>query len=614
MDELVAEFFDVGKAFEVVGVVTTHFENADDRPLPFYGTKQVVANGARPLLDGWRGKMLTGCKEMFDLVEDPGIADGGPADHDAVDAVAIFVCKGFFGRIDVSITEDRNMNAGILFHFCNEGPVGFAFVKLGARAAVNGEGFDADILQPFCNFLNIFRGVIPAQPRFYGDGKAGAFYNGIGETGHSGHILQHGGAGAFAHHFLDGTAEIDIDQVGLYGVDYPGTHGHCLFVSTKDLDAERTLIFKKVQLCPAFNGITDQSLAGNEFAVHQVCAILLTHVSKRRIAHIFHGCEEERECRNLYLADVYHDKSPKLRTIRRISMSNNLKIRSPWSQLGLFLGVLLGFYILYSVLAGVVLLAKTGLHDLHKDVNLSDPALIGTMKWLQALSSVIVFGCPSFFYGWQTFRERPLHELGFRPASMSFYVLGVLLLLLAMPLEGWLGQLNKQVPLPRSLVDMEKSTDSQILSFLKIHSPIDIVVNLFVMALLPAIFEELCFRGALQRILMQCFRSPWSGIVVSAVLFAAFHMQFQGFLPRVMLGVLLGAAYWYSGSLWTPILGHFFFNGVQVIAATYYPKLADENPDVSVLVGLGSLVIVVGLLVVMKRQSTASFEEESNLY
>jgi len=203
-----------------------------------------------------------------------------------------------------------------------------------------------------------------------------------------------------------------------------------------------------------------------------------------------------------------------------------------------------------------------------------------------------------------------MRYLGFRPANNNFfYLLAILLLLASIPFEGWLGQLNKGISLPGWMVSREAEADKQIAAFLKAGSLLDVLNNIFIIALLPAIFEEACFRGALQRILIQLFKSPWAGILLTAILFSAFHLQFQGFLPRFLLGALLGAAYWYSGSLWVSILAHFFINGVQVVAVVYYPKLINENPSVPAYTALISLAIVVGLLYIMHHRSKITYEQ-----
>lgn len=243
---------------------------------------------------------------------------------------------------------------------------------------------------------------------------------------------------------------------------------------------------------------------------------------------------------------------------------------------------------------------------------------IGWDKFEQMLASVGVFALPALLAGRMITNRNVGSFLGFRKAQQpAFYAIGVLLLLLSFPFEGWLGQLNRHLPLSEWMINLEKQANEKMGDFLRVRSPLDIVVNVIVIAAIPAVCEEICFRGALQRILIQCFNSPWAGIVFTGAFFSAFHLQFEGFLPRMFMGILLGAAYWYGGSLWVPILAHFFTNAAQVIAVSYYPKMIDEDPYVPVYAALVSLVIVVGLLSVFRRRSRTSFAEvyaDSALY
>lgn len=280
--------------------------------------------------------------------------------------------------------------------------------------------------------------------------------------------------------------------------------------------------------------------------------------------------------------------------------SSNLKIPSPWSQLAL-LTILAGCAL---ILAGVSVLLLPGVHAGQIP---SDP---GTQKLMQMVSSIVLFGVPALFYGLMTFRKAPLQELGFRPAEKNiFYLIPVVLLVASVPLEGWLGMVNKQLPLPRWMVDMEQGKDKQIALLLSGKRPIDMLANVFVMAIVPAFVEEACFRGTLQRVMIQLFRSPWAGIIFTGLWFSASHGEFEGFLPRACLGILLGAAYWYSRSLWPVIIAHAFFNGVQVIAAAYYPSMVTENPSVPFYWALLSLVLVVGLLAYMRKSSTVTYAQ-----
>jgi len=264
--------------------------------------------------------------------------------------------------------------------------------------------------------------------------------------------------------------------------------------------------------------------------------------------------------------------------------------------------------LLFIVLGGIVAQSAGIGTQIGSEKLLSDVHSIDVSKGIQVLFSVMVFGLTAFLYARITFRQGQGYELGLRPAARgSFYLLAILLLVFALPLEEWLGELNRRIPLWHWMVRAEQDNDKQVAAFLKINHPYDPVVNLLVMAAIPAFCEELCFRGALQRIMIQLCKRPLPGILLSAILFSCLHFQFEGFLPRMFLGVLLGAAYWYSGSLWVAILAHFFFNGAQIMLAMYSPSVLSKNPSIPLLFVFLSLVIVVGLLAAMRIRSTATY-------
>lgn len=289
-------------------------------------------------------------------------------------------------------------------------------------------------------------------------------------------------------------------------------------------------------------------------------------------------------------------------------MAGHLRVSSPWSQLGIFVGLFGGAFVISSIVMAAVILGS-GIPIQNADnIDWSKPELISTMKWIQGLSSVLIFFLPAYIYARITFTGRPLYFLGLRNAEKNaMYGLAILCILLAFPFVIWLGEINQKIPLPEWMTALEKDTAKQMEALLKVNQPIDILVNMVIIAVLPAICEEICFRGALQRILIHCTRNAWVGIIVTAILFSALHLQFQGFLPRMFLGIVLGAMYWYSGSLWTSILAHFVNNGVQVIAVSFAPKYVSENPSIPALAGLGSAVVVFAILWIYARLSTARY-------
>jgi uncharacterized protein len=294
-------------------------------------------------------------------------------------------------------------------------------------------------------------------------------------------------------------------------------------------------------------------------------------------------------------------------------MRGHLHLKSPLRQLGLFLGLFCLLYIFTGVFSLIVYKAS-GINVEHIDkVDWNNSHVIAITKIVQAFSSVLLFILPVLLFARLTFTGNYWYFLGFRNAEKSnMYVLAVVGILLSLPFVFWLGDLNQKIPLPEQLIKMEEQSSQQMAAFLKIRSSLDIVINVFIIALLPAICEELFFRGVLQRIIIQMTRNPWVGIVITAVLFSSLHMQFLGFLPRMFLGIVLGAFYWFSGSIWTSMIAHFVNNATQVIIASYVPKYIDKNPETPVLAAVVSGIVVWAILWYFQKQSTITYSKVYN--
>ena len=291
-------------------------------------------------------------------------------------------------------------------------------------------------------------------------------------------------------------------------------------------------------------------------------------------------------------------------------MVGHLRVKSPWSQLGIFLGLFgAGFFLASIIMIIVGMAGGLSMADLSKS-DWSNPKVLSTMKVIQAISSVIIFLLPAIAYALICFNGRPLYFLGLKkPVSNQVYLLAVICIMLAFPFVMWLGELNQLIPMQDWMTKMEKEATRQMQAFLKADNVFDIIVNVFIVAFLPAICEELCFRGALQRIMINISRNAWVGIIITSVLFSALHLQFQGFLPRMFLGVILGAIYWYSGSLWPSILAHFVNNAVQVIGVSFAPEYIEKNPSVPIAAALVSGVIVALTLWRFRSISNITYEK-----
>jgi len=294
-------------------------------------------------------------------------------------------------------------------------------------------------------------------------------------------------------------------------------------------------------------------------------------------------------------------------------MDGLLRVKSPWSQLGIFLGLLGAGFIVGYLIMGIIALSL-GVQDAAslQKLDWSRPEVISGMKVMQALSSVLIFLLPAFIFAIIVYGGKATNFLGLKPAPLKpMYVLAIVLIVVAFPFVFWLGEVNQMIPLPKWMGNLEQEATKQMQQFLKARNSGEIFLNVLIIALLPATCEEVCFRGALQRIMIHITKNAWAGIIVTSILFSALHLQFQGFLPRMFLGMILGAIYWYSGSLWPSILAHFVNNAIQVIVVSYAPRYIEKNPPVPILLAAFSGLLIWGLIYVFKTTSKVSYR---NIY
>lgn len=291
-------------------------------------------------------------------------------------------------------------------------------------------------------------------------------------------------------------------------------------------------------------------------------------------------------------------------------MFQPVKVKSPWSQMAIFLGLLATSFFVYGILSTLVLkgygLSLQAVSPVQ--IDWSNPRHVNILKGLQALSSLIIFLVPAYAFSRLIYSGNYAHWLGFRSADrLNMYVLAGGIIFFAFPVVFWLGQWNEQLPLPHWLKQLEVDTTEQMKAFLRNEGVGGVILNVILIALLPAIGEEVCFRSILQRIIIQITRKATTGILVTAFIFSALHFQFEGFLPRMFLGFMLGYLYWYSGSIWTSMLAHFVNNAVQVVVVSYAPQYISETPVLPLLLVITSGVTVAAILWFYQQESRQSF-------
>ena len=231
------------------------------------------------------------------------------------------------------------------------------------------------------------------------------------------------------------------------------------------------------------------------------------------------------------------------------------------------------------------------------------------LKIAQGLSSIMMFVVPPIVYYYITRKEHPMHDLGLRPLTPPWWLIliGVAVMLVSIPVTSTLTTWNEGMSLGGALSGLEEwiktleeAARVTTEKMLNVNTVGGLLLNLFIIALIPAIGEELTFRGVLQQSLTRRM-NPHVAILLSAAIFSFIHFQFYGFLPRMFLGVLLGYMFYVTGSLWTSILMHFVNNGCAVVIYYLCNKGVIEDAEhfgetQNVWIIAASVVVTAGLI------------------
>jgi CDP-diglyceride synthetase/membrane protease YdiL (CAAX protease family) len=280
-------------------------------------------------------------------------------------------------------------------------------------------------------------------------------------------------------------------------------------------------------------------------------------------------------------------------------------------------------------IASIAALVSTGILSMKFDVGVTtdlaqflqdNPASVNMIKLLQIVSSIGMFLLPPLLFVFLVYKE-PFKALALHKGTRKMqWLLLPFVLFFSMPVVQLLLEWNQAMSLPAFLgpiedwmLEAESQAEALLDAFLTMHTPADLAMNLFMIGVIPAIGEELLFRGGLQQLFSKWTRNHHAAILISAFLFSAMHMQFYGFLPRFGLGVILGYMLVWSGSLWVPIVAHFLFNSSQVVLV-YFTDLGQLDLDVEAGPDYGwpftvlSIVVLALFLVIFKRSGVAQSE------
>jgi len=230
-------------------------------------------------------------------------------------------------------------------------------------------------------------------------------------------------------------------------------------------------------------------------------------------------------------------------------------------------------------------------------------ANLNLMRILQLLTHIFLFLVPAFVFASLVSRKPATYLQINRLPSLKNIAISLLVIFLAYPLVLYAAEINLKLSLPQSLEGLEtwireteESAKNMVEMLLGVKTLGALAFNIFLVAIVPGVGEELIFRGIALRLFRQWTGRIHLAVWISAIIFSAIHFQFLGFLPRVMLGLVMGYLFVFGRNIWLPIIAHFFNNFMAVIAFylahNNYMEVDVENVELG---SIGPVVAMVSL-------------------
>jgi membrane protease YdiL (CAAX protease family) len=285
---------------------------------------------------------------------------------------------------------------------------------------------------------------------------------------------------------------------------------------------------------------------------------------------------------------------------------------NPLSQLALLILFCGAGIIISSIITGII--GNVVLHVQLKDLAnaLLKPENVETSRLLQVLTTFFVMALPALIVS-NLNGKNPVARLGFNEIISGKQVLIIVFMVIAgFLISGALGELNQMIPIPKNAAGyfqkLENDYNKQVMILGNMKSTADYILSLLVLAFVPAIFEEMLFRGSLQQIMISLTRNAFAGVLITSIIFSAIHLSYYRFLPRLFLGIMLGYIFYLSKNIWLSITTHFLNNAYSLTAMYALSRSGKLNTDVLEetypwYYGVIGTVIIILLFAAFKRES-----------
>jgi uncharacterized protein len=238
----------------------------------------------------------------------------------------------------------------------------------------------------------------------------------------------------------------------------------------------------------------------------------------------------------------------------------------------------------------------------------NDSTTIAQMRIANALGTLLVFVVPALVIT-NVFAPNRFYWLGLHQRTPLWWLVAAAVIMLAMvfvanPLIDWISGIITDP----EIIKREAASALQLKQILYMPSVGDFISSLLVLAVLPAIAEELFFRAALLQLVAVWFRNRHVAVFFSALVFAFLHAPVAG-LPAIFLcGIILGYLFMWTGSLRVSIIGHFVFNAFGV-TNSYINQISPDSSWAKWMPGIG---IVIGAALLAAAVLFAMYKNTRN--
>ncbi len=240
---------------------------------------------------------------------------------------------------------------------------------------------------------------------------------------------------------------------------------------------------------------------------------------------------------------------------------NNLRQRlvlNPGMSLLILFGSFFFFLCVFSLLSGILLPKFSN--------------MVVALRIFTILQGIFLFVLPALITAMTATRlPARLLEVDRKP-RLIVLALTCLVMILSVPAMNWLVDWNASITLPESLAglesylkEMEQAAGDTVKIMMGGTSIGALIISILIVGVFAGFSEEIFFRGALQNVLGSFRMNRHVAIWLAAIIFSSMHMQFYGFVPRMLLGAFFGYLLWWSGSLWVPVVAHAFNNTLATI-------------------------------------------------